>query len=77
MNQSALLRLKRVTRDITNLKKNGYRVTLEDGQELGDDTPTEFRVILEGPKDSPYESHNFAVGFCITESFPFKSPSVT
>jgi ubiquitin-conjugating enzyme E2 H len=76
MSQSAAVRAKRVLRDIASLKKSGFKVTTEDGQELGDQPPNEFRVILEGPKDSPYEGYAYAVGFSITESFPFKSPSV-
>ena len=76
MSQSAALRNKRIARDIANLQKNGYSVTSETGEPLGEEPPTEFRVILEGPKDSPYDGYVFAVGFCITDSFPFKSPSV-
>jgi len=76
MSQSAAVRAKRVSRDIANLIKNGYKVTTEAGGELGDQPPNEFRVILEGPADSPYQGYAYAVGFGITDSFPFKSPSV-
>jgi ubiquitin-conjugating enzyme E2 H len=77
MSQSSAVRAKRILRDVAALKKSGFKVTTEDGRDdLGDHPPNEFRVILEGPKDSPYEGYAYAVGFSITESFPFKSPSV-
>ena len=74
---SAAIRAKRIQRDIANMRAAGLTVMDEKNQDF--DVGTEmnaFHVLLKGPADSPYEGHNFIVGFTITEQFPFKSPSV-
>ena len=64
----------RVQRDIAQLTKAGYVVTGEDGKELKDLKC--FKVVMKGPKDSPYEGYEYDILFTVTEQFPFKSPSV-
>lgn len=64
----------RVMRDISQLQKEGFNVTAEDGSELKD--VRVFCVNMRGPPDSPYDGYEFDIRFTIPEQFPFKSPSV-
>jgi len=65
---------KRAARDIKDLIDNGFEVSGENGsKEYNLDT---FLVVMHGPKDSPYENNQWQIRFTITNTFPFKSPSV-
>lgn len=65
----------RVLHDLNLLRKEGFRVRNDKGDEEVSDLRS-FMVNMVGPKDSPYEGFEYDVRFTITEQFPFKSPSV-
>lgn len=64
---------KRVSGDMARLQEAGYAVFGENGAEA---TLKNFCVTMNGPKDTPYEGHQWDIRFTIPEQFPFKSPSV-
>ena len=55
------------------MKASGFDVLPESGTEVQLD---QFRVLLKGPKDTPYEGGTWHVRFTISPTFPFTSPSV-
>ena len=65
----------RIIRDIEQLRKEGFKVRDEKGNEEFDDLK-QFWVNMIGPVDSPYEGFEYDIRFTVTEQFPFKSPSV-
>lgn len=64
---------KRIKIDIEDLVKGSFQIVPEDGKDLALDC---FRVILKGPKDTPYENGSWHVRFTIPNGYPFSSPSV-
>jgi len=65
---------KRLFKDIEELKKGGHQVLAED---LSENFNVEcFLCILNGPKDTPYESGSWHVRFTMSNTYPFTSPSV-
>lgn len=66
---------KRIAKDILELQNAGFVLQSENGSETIEDM-TQFRVLLNGPKDTPYEKGQWFVRFTIPQSFPFTSPSV-
>lgn len=64
---------KRLTKDIQDLNVSGFEVLPEEGSEIKLDC---FRVVLHGPKDTPYEGGSWNVRFTVSHTFPFNSPSV-
>jgi ubiquitin-conjugating enzyme E2 H len=65
----------RILRDLEQLKKEGFNVRNDRGDEEISDLHC-FQVNMLGPKDSPYEGYEYDIRFTITDQFPFKSPSV-
>jgi ubiquitin-conjugating enzyme E2 H len=65
----------RVLRDMEQLRKEGFRVRNDKGEEELTDLHT-FVVNMIAPKDSMYEGFEYDLRFTMTEQFPFKSPSV-
>ena len=66
---------KRIAKDILELQTAGFVLRGENNSETIDDM-THFQVLLQGPKDTPYENGKWFVRFTIPASFPFSSPSV-
>jgi ubiquitin-conjugating enzyme E2 H len=64
---------RRLLKDIEELKNAGFKVMPESGDELSIDC---FRVVLNGPKDTPYENGSWNIRFTVANTYPFKSPSV-
>lgn len=64
---------KRLLRDIEELRLNNFEVVPDEGADL---QLTCFRVVLKGPKETPYEGGSWQVRFTFTNNFPFSSPSV-
>jgi len=64
---------RRIKIDLEELKKNNFEIIPESGEDLSLDC---FRVILHGPKDTPYADCSWQVRFTIQPTFPFSSPSV-
>jgi ubiquitin-conjugating enzyme E2 H len=64
---------KRLLRDIDELRLNNFEVVPDEGPDLQLNC---FRVILNGPKETPYEGGRWHVRFTVTTNFPFSSPSV-
>jgi ubiquitin-conjugating enzyme E2 H len=46
-----------------------------DVETVGSST-VEFYVMMEGPKDTPYEGGKWKIHVEITEAYPYKSPSI-
>jgi ubiquitin-conjugating enzyme E2 H len=72
---SKAIRLKRISRDIAQIRAAGYTITDEQGNSEFEQCDV-FLVSIKGPKDSMYEGYEFKLVFTLTEQFPFKSPSV-
>ena len=64
---------KRLMKDLQELQTSGFEVLPDEGPEIQMDC---FRVVLKGPKDTPYESGQWQVRFTFASTFPFTSPSV-
>jgi ubiquitin-conjugating enzyme E2 H len=64
---------KRLLRDIEELRVNNFEVVPDEGTDL---QLACFRVVLNGPKETPYEGGKWHVRFTFTTNFPFSSPSV-
>jgi len=64
---------RRIVNDISELTKGGFVVVPDSGEEISLDC---FRVILEGPKGTPYEGGRWHVRFTVQTTYPFSSPSV-
>lgn len=65
---------KRLMKDLAELQTSGFDVKPDDGSaDLKMDC---FRVVLDGPKGTPYESGSWHVRFTFASTFPFTSPSV-
>ena len=70
MDQQAAVTRKRKERDIAKLIQRNYRVEREK------DSPDNFSVAFEGPKDTPYDGGHWSVHVHLPENYPYKSPSV-
>jgi ubiquitin-conjugating enzyme E2 H len=55
------------------LRSANFLVLPEDGTELKLD---QFRVLLQGPADTPYAKGQWHIRFTIPTTYPFSSPSV-
>lgn len=66
---------KRIAKDILELQNANFVIRSDDNSETLTDL-TRFQVLLQGPKDTPYENGKWFVRFTIPQSFPFSSPSV-
>lgn len=66
---------KRLMRDITELTDAGFVVVPDDGPDA-DVRLDCFRVVLNGPADTPYAAGQWHVRFTISAQYPFTSPSV-
>lgn len=65
---------KRVAKDIEELRNANFVIRADDGSE--DLKLNVFQVLLVGPADTPYANGSWYIRFTISETFPFKSPSV-
>ena len=64
---------KRIAHDIADLTNSGFTVL----PDMTDDITLDcFRVVLNGPKETPYEGGQWHIRFTIATTFPFTSPSV-
>lgn len=61
---------KRREMDVMKLMMSNFEVTMEN------DSTSEFNVMLDGPKGSPYEGGVWKVHVELPESYPYKSPSI-
>lgn len=66
---------KRLIRDIEDLRANNFEV-IPDEPKDNDIKLDCFRVIFNGPADTPYAGHSWHVRFTVANTFPFTSPSV-
>ena len=64
--------LKRRLQDINNLRKE---ISTIPGNNISVDNNT-IRIILHGPKDSPYMNGKWIIRIEMTSEYPYKSPSV-
>jgi len=58
---------------------DGFRKNSTNGIYAGLITPNnifEWRVLIEGPKDSPYENGIFKLSLTLPEDYPFKRPRI-
>lgn len=61
-------------KDLAELQASGFEVKADDGSEnIKMDC---FRVVLDGPKGTPYESGSWQIRFTFATTYPFTSPSV-
>ena len=65
---------KRLTKDIADLKESGFEILADDGT---DNIKLDcFRIVLNGPPDTPYAKGRWHVRFTFATTYPFTSPSV-
>ena len=64
---------RRIAHDIADLTEGGFTVVPDSGEEISLDC---FRVVLDGPKETPYEGGRWHIRFTVSTTFPFTSPSV-
>ena len=70
-----MIRKGRLTKELNNLKEsNTGEATFVN---FVNESIDQWDIIIEGPKDSPYEGGKFLVNFDFTDNYPFKPPRVT
>ena len=60
----------RIMMDIKKLQRSGVKIDFIDS------TNTSFTFILNGPKESLYETGKWRIQVTLPSEYPFKSPSV-
>ncbi|KAG8467937.1 hypothetical protein KFE25_006989 [Diacronema lutheri] len=61
---------KRREMDVMKLMMSDYKVSLVD------DNVSDFYLIFDGPKESPYEGGRWKVHVELPDNYPYKSPSI-
>ena len=70
-----MIRKGRLTKELNNLKEsNTGEATFVS---LVNDSIDHWDIIIEGPKDSPYEGGKFLVNIDFSDNYPFKAPRVS
>lgn len=65
---------KRLGKELASLQKSpvaGAEISL-----ASDDDLTQWTIILDGPKSTPYANGKFEVCFAFPENYPFKPPEI-
>jgi ubiquitin-conjugating enzyme E2 D/E len=75
-NKSKPIRNNRILSDLKDLMNNDIPETIKDVKINEDDMYGEHTVLLNGPKDTPFEGGIFKIAFKMPTDYPFKPPKM-
>lgn len=68
---------KRIQKEVGEMKKfMDANPWCKSAGPISEDDINNWRVVMEGPKDSPYRDHLFTLNMVFPADFPFKPPAV-
>lgn len=71
-----VIRNNRILSDLKDLMNNDIPETIKDVKINEDDMYGEHTVLLNGPKDTPFEGGVFKISFKMPTDYPFKPPKM-